>query len=140
MFVCCPLVPGSRPAPALEEAPFRIEFADAVVLSEFRDVVVAVLVLHRVADIGELTGPAPCLAADLAQGRRLIAEGAKADADSVVKYKLAIPNVRIRRSEGLQIECAVPTRAYLILSVRDFRRILFERRAVVRSPGEPVAS
>jgi len=84
-------------------------------------------------------GGAPLTAEQIALIRRWIAEGAKAAADSVVTYKLAIPNVRIRRSEGLQIECAVPTRAYLILSVRDSRRILFERRAVVRSPGEPVS-
>src|SRR5213083_2609938 len=62
-------------------------------------------------------GGAPLTAEQIALIRRWIAEGAKAAADSVVKYKLAIPNVRIRRSEGLQIECAVPTRAYLILSV-----------------------
>src|SRR3989449_10017856 len=64
-------------------------------------------------------GGAPLTAEQIAIIRRWIAEGAKADADSVVKYRLAISKVRIRKSEPLQIECSVPTRAYLILSVRD---------------------
>jgi len=93
-------------------------------------------------------GGAPLSAAQIALIRRWISEGAKPDADTSVKYKLAIPKMGVRKRDALQIECRVPVPAYLILQVRASGRILFERRATIKSlkdrgdaatPGDPVS-
>src|SRR5207244_7883051 len=44
----------ARAAPALEELAARVELGDALVLAEFGDVQIAVLVLDYVADVAEL--------------------------------------------------------------------------------------
>src|SRR5213078_3598295 len=51
-------------APAAQELTVRVEFADALVLAELRDVIVAVIVLHGVTDVAQLTGRGAHLAAD----------------------------------------------------------------------------
>ena len=58
--------PGPVPAlaPALDELAVRVELGDALVLAELGDVVVAVGVLHHVADVAELARLGAGLAAD----------------------------------------------------------------------------
>src|SRR5260370_15873803 len=47
---------GARTSPAAEAAALWVELADALVLAEFRDVIVAVAVLHGVTDVSKLAG------------------------------------------------------------------------------------
>jgi hypothetical protein len=83
-------------------------------------------------------GSAPLKGEQIALIRRWIAEGAKADAVAPVTHKVSISKIRIGRREPLRIEGFVPVPAYLIMNVIGGGRILFERRATVKSPREMV--
>ncbi len=83
-------------------------------------------------------GGAPLAAEQIALIRRWIAEGAKADEDPPAAHKFAIPKVRLRKREPLRIECTAQGPAYLILNVLSSGRVLYERRATAKTPGEPV--
>ena len=83
-------------------------------------------------------GGAPLKAEQIALIRRWIAEGAKADAVAPVTRKVSISKIRIGGREPLRIEGFVPVPAYLIMDVVGGGRILFERRATVKSPHETV--
>ena len=87
-------------------------------------------------------------AEQIARIRRWIAEGAREDAGVRRAPQLAIPKIRLRRTDPLRIECSVPVAAYLVLDVVAAGRILYEQRASVKSPkdrgdaalpGEPVS-
>ena len=83
-------------------------------------------------------GAAPLAAGQITLLRRWIAEGAKDDANPPAAHKFAIPKARFRKREPLRIECVTPGPAYLILNVLGSGRLLYERRAAVKAPGEPV--
>src|SRR5436309_4450079 len=83
-------------------------------------------------------GGAPLTAEQIALIRRWIAEGAKADSATPVGHKVSISKIRIGKREPLRIEGQAPVPAYLIMDVVGSGRILFERRAAVKSPLEIV--
>jgi len=81
-------------------------------------------------------GGVPLTAEQIARIRRWIAEGAREDAGVRHAPKLAIAKIRVRRTDPLRIECRVPVAAYLVLDVVAAGRILYERRASVKSPKD----
>jgi hypothetical protein len=83
-------------------------------------------------------GGAPLATEQIALIRRWIAEGAKADSATPVKHKVSISKIRTGKREPLRIESVVPVPAYLVMNVVGSGRILFERRATVKSPREMV--
>ena len=67
-----------------------------------------------------MPGKAPPLSArDIETIRRWIAEGAKADADTVPRYGMTARDIRLDTSQPLEIACLVPVRSYVLASVVD---------------------
>jgi hypothetical protein len=63
-----------------------------------------------------LGGP-PLANAEIETIRRWILEGATEDEDTTPKYALALPSVRLERSEELRISAKIPTTAYIELAL-----------------------
>ena len=73
-------------------------------------------------------GGVPLSAQQIARIRRWIAEGARGDASAQHAPRLAIAKIRVRRTD--------PVAAYLVLDVVAAGRVLYERRASVKSPKD----
>ena len=77
----------------------------------------------------------PLSAPEVAAIRRWIAEGAKADADTVPRYSMTAPGIRLDASRPIEIAFVMPVKSYVSASVVDGAgKVLFTAEGPVANP------
>lgn len=77
----------------------------------------------------------PLGAAEIATIRRWIAEGAKADADTVPRYAMTARGIKLDASQPVEIACLVPVKSYVAASVVDGAgKVLLTEEGAIGNP------
>src|SRR5262249_47077675 len=82
---------GPRSAPTTHEFPIAIEFADAFIFAEFGDIIEAILVLNRIADIAELPRPGALVSTKGSQQFAFRRIDAQARIMGIADQEIAVP-------------------------------------------------